>query len=60
MEEELNDLREILVASSNRREVEAPNQEEEQQPHAKQAPPPNTIALSKTYIWTVHPALAAR
>ena len=31
MEEELNELREILVASSTRREVVAPNQEEEQQ-----------------------------
>ena len=31
MEEELNELREILVASSTRREVVAPNEEEEQQ-----------------------------
>ena len=60
MEEESNVLREILVALSTRREVVLLTKKKSNNPHTKQAPPPNTIARSKPYIWTVHPEPAAR
>ena len=51
MEEELNELREILVDSSTRREVVAPNQEEEQQPpHQAGSTPDHHRPVQNLYL----------
>ena len=51
MEEELNELREILVASSTRREVVAPNQEEERQPpHQAGSTPEHHRPVQNLYL----------